>query len=1229
MALQLVLGPSGSGKTHFLYEYALNEAEKNRNINYLIIVPEQFTLSTQKELIRMSKNHGILNVDVLSFNRLAYRIFEEVGFKDITGDALDDMGKNLILRHIAAKNADKLTVFAKNMTKLGYITEVKSQISEFKQYGISPDRVEEMMNLAKDNGKGLLNAKLNDVKILYDAFNEYISDKYITTEEVLERASRVMNKSKKLQKSVVIFDGFTGFTPVQYGFIESLLKITRDIKVSILYEKDENGQKSTYNKEHELFYLGYTTRQKLNLISKNNDIKIEEEIVLGKINGQRYLNGKQINNSIDEIKPMLNHLEKNIFRTESKKFTDGLGPDSEVLEQDVSAQINDKITHDTQKSTKAVGGEIGVFSALQPVDEVTRVAVEIEKLIRLNKNIRYNDIAIATGDMENYIPQFKRVFSLYNIPYFIDKSQPVLLNPFIEFVRSIIDIVKEDYSYNAVLRYLRSPLSGYNSADIDVFDNFILARGIKGISSYLNSFAEKYGSSNKISGQYDLEKLDGIREKLLTDLKDIENLITHDYKKAQKIPTKLVKTVNAAIMRFFEALDIENRLEQLTGIYLNTDVTFEQNHKKEYEKIYSDTIMLFEKMDELLGDEKVTMEEYGQLVDAGFDEIRIGIIPTITDYIQIGDTTRSRFNKIKVLFIVGANDGILPSGGSSNGIISDLEKDFIKSQLEEIEFAPTAREKVYTGQLYMYMLMTKPTDRLYLSYSRLNNKSESIRPSYIIKVLIDMFPNLKVQKDDLSEFDYIFNEKTALNVVSAGIGIGNSKNVEENDISYNKKEEILKYLACKTDISLEKVLDAAFTTGVMKGSDNISKAIANILYGKALIGSVTRLEQYVKCAFKYYLTYGLSIKERELFNFETKDMGNVFHGALEEYAKGLKKQNHKWTDVSEEERARLTHEAVESYVESDDFSVLKSSFRSKYMIERMARIVDRSVDVMTNHLKAGEFNPTGYELSFRTTDNIDSFTFKLSEDEIMKLSGKVDRLDTYETDDKLYIKIIDYKSGNLNLDLIEIYKGLKLQLVTYLNAVKEISENEFRQKGVSKEIIPAGILYYHLDDPIVEGSSKDSDDVIADNIYKQLKMTGLVNSDQETIRLIDKDFESASDIIPVKLNRDKSLSKTSSAVSTEDFDVISKFVNKKIKDIGVSILSGDIKAEPHGVKGIDTTECNYCPYKSVCKFDENAVNSGSYGTTDENNSDFGANAGISKLDDREIIELMKAYKEEI
>ncbi|MGN0252927.1 MAG: PD-(D/E)XK nuclease family protein, partial [Lachnospiraceae bacterium] len=361
MALRLWTGPSGSGKTRFLFDYVLNESEKNPDINYIVIVPEQFTLSTQREFIRLSRNHGILNVDVLSFARLAYKIFEEVGFKDARGNAIDDMGKNLILRHIASKCEDELKIFGGKMDKLGYITEVKSAISEFMQYGISEDKLSEMIDTANNNGKGQLALKLSDMKVLYHEFNSYIDKKYITKEEIITKAARAAHKSGRLKKSVVIFDGFTGFTPVQYSLIESLLQISRDIHVTVLTDTRDN---CAYNTKHELFYLGYKTSNKLKKIAELNNIEILNDFEINESVPRRFLVDKTNNNSGNVTSERLVHLERNLFREYSKPFG-GIDRQSDGM----------------KLPTKAVNEEISVFSALKPMDEVRKVAVEIQKII--------------------------------------------------------------------------------------------------------------------------------------------------------------------------------------------------------------------------------------------------------------------------------------------------------------------------------------------------------------------------------------------------------------------------------------------------------------------------------------------------------------------------------------------------------------------------------------------------------------------------------------------------------------------------------------------------------------------------------------------------------------------------------------------------------------------------------------------------------------------------------
>lgn len=1136
MSLHLLLGPSGSGKTHKLFEYALSEAKKHSDINYYVIVPEQFTLKTQRQLVDMSDCHGILNVDVLSFARLSFRLFEEIGFRETSGVIMDDMGKNLVIRHIAANITDELSYLSDNIKKLGYITEVKSLISEFKQYKISEKEIDKMIACCDESGKTTLSRKLNDVKRLYLQFNSYIRDKYTTTEELLDLAAKEAYKSEKLKKSVILFDGFTGFTPIQYGFIQSLLQISKDVFVTLVTDtRDEVN----YSAEHELFYLTYETENKLRKIADKNSIKTEA-IIFDNPVGKRY----------SEEKNRLIHLEKNIFREYKTPFT-----------------RHDKSTHGTELPTKVVNDEISIISTLSPSEEVMLIAEKIKKSVVFD-GYRYKDIAIVTGDMDTYIPLIQRIFPKYEIPFFSDKKSPVLLNPFVEYIRALIDVITEKWSYEAVFRYLRSSLSGYETCEIDLLENFVLKYGIKGIGMWNVDWKEKYARNFSKMDESEVEIIENLRKKVVDDLYIFQNSITDDDVNGVKKPTKTVNELNALFYGILERNDIQNRLSKLAYDYSITDDTFTVERKIEFEKVYSYTIDLMDKMSELLGNEIISIFEYGELLDAGFDEIRIGLIPGVTDYVQVGDLIRSRFSDIKSLYIVGTNDGVIPTRGNSGGIISDIEKEFLLANSDDLVLSPTSRMQAYTGQLYLYMLMTKPSEELIISFSRLNLSSESIKPSYIIKNIIELFPDTSIIKDDLKDDVYSLD-----NLYSREIRNLSNDNPDIDTLRYFYN------IPGYRDILL-KIFDSKFSAGPVDGADYINNTVAKVLYSFDLNGSASSLEAYAECAYRNFLRNGLTLKEREIFDFKAKDMGNLFHEALEKYSRIICKNKLDWVNINDEDREKYISQAVSSALESGRFDVLYSSFRNKYMINRMERILRRSVNVLTKHLQAGRFNPVDAEVEFSSLDNLKAFNFELSETERMHLTGKIDRIDTFENDNNLYVKIIDYKSGNKQFNLLEIYKGLSLQLVIYLNAAMEMFS-----KKTDKDIIPAGVLYYHVDDPVVDISENMTNEQIEKLIMSELRLKGLVNSDKEIVKLFDSDFDKKSEIIPVKYKANDDLAKESSVASTEEFKIISDFVNMKIKEAGKEILDGRIKAYPVSAKGNDDKKCQYCPYKTSCRYE--------------------------------------------
>lgn len=1144
MSLQLWKGPSGSGKTHNLFKFIIEEADKHPETNYIVLVPEQYTLSTQSELVRLSPKHGILNIDVLSFARLAYRLFEEIGFNDNAGVVLDDMGKNLILRHLAAVHDSEFTVLSKNIKRLGYITEVKSEISEFMQYGISIDKLSEMIEISEKNGKGLLAGKLKDIKVLYDSFKNYIEDKYTTCEEILDRASKAAFDSTILKNSVIVMDGFTGFTPVQYGFIDSLMKLSKDFHATIL---TDTRDVVPYNEEHELFYLGFETENKLKKIAESNQIEILQDNLITDEIPKRYA----INNNSSE---MLIHLERNLFRGYSKRYISNTG--------------------DMKIPTEKVNDGIRVFSALQPDDEARIVASNIHKLVQ-NKGYKYRDIAVVTSDMEMYSPVIKRWFLKYNIPYFIDKSQPLLMNPFIEYLRALFSIINDNFSYQAMFRFLRSPLSTIKTDDIDELENFVLKRGIRGRKAWETDWEEKYGRFYKNERKNDLSSVNEIRKSVMKILSAFVESVKGSNTKGKKVPTISVNTICTELLGFLENNEIQKAIINLTEEYEKTDVNFAIQHAKEYENVYESIITLINRMSELLGDEEVSIEEYTELLDAGFEEIHIGIIPGVTDYVQIGDITRSRFKNIHALFIVGANDGKIPKAESGGGIINEREKELLLNNVSDIKFSPSVREKAYTNRLYLYMLFSKPDESLFLTYSKIKDNGKPARPSYIIKVLYDMFPAVKEESFDEKLYDYVWTRESAMDLVSLNI------------TDYSGIETVLKYLSLDETIArqLETYVNAHFNEDIFKGKDSINSSVAAILYGTALYSSVSKLETYAACAYRYFCQYGLSLKEREIFEFSHMDRGNIFHSVLENYGKMLAAENLSWNEVTEEESMDLIKKSVENTLSSGNFDILYSDFRNRYIVERVFRITKRTVETLTKHIDSGDFIPRNFELAFSSLSNLSSFNFKLSDTERMHLKGKIDRVDTYEDDEKIYVKVIDYKTGEKSFSIAQVYNGLDLQLVVYLNAAKEIIEKENENTG--KEVIPAGILYYNIKDPIVSAESDLSDDQVADLIMKQLKMKGLINEDETVFRHIDKNMENTSTIIPVSLKNDGTHHRYSSVATKEQFDIISQYVNLKIQELGKDIISGKIKAEPHSEKGIDASRCKYCEFTHSCKFINN------------------------------------------
>ena len=1114
MSLRFCFGPSGAGKSHRIYEEIMQRAAEEPGRNFLIIVPDQFTMQTQKDLVIRSDRDGILNIDVLSFGRLSHRILEEVGTKEMP--VLDDTGKSLVLQKVAADLKEQLPAMGSLLHKQGYIHEVKSAISEFMQYGISTQDMDKLITSAQK--RGALAMKLKDLKTLYRGFQDYIRDHFITTEETLDVLRRSLSKSKILKGSVVVFDGFTGFTPIQNRLIQELMRVCAETIVTVTIGVGEDPYKM--DGEQKLFHLSKKTVADLEKLAAEAEVERGEDLFV-KGGPNRFAKA-----------PALHYLEQNLFRYQYEPYAG---------EQQ----------------------EIHMFEALSPREEVHQTALYIRHLIR-EQGMTYRDIAVVIGDLEGYASYVETEFGQLEIPCFLDRTRGIVLNPMIEYIKSALQLYIKDFSYDTVFHFLRSGMADISREEIDELENYVIRTGARGYRTYSRLFTrrteEMQGNAegSEQAEEKTMERLNRIRQQFMDA---VEILHMGSQEKAGDYVSHLYD--------FLEQNQVQQKL-------LNYQQQFEKegdlSRAREYAQIYRLVMDLLDQVYELLGEEEISRQEFADILEAGFGEITVGTIPQNVDRIVVGDMERTRLKQVKVLFFLGVNDGNIPKNASKGGIISDMDREFLIES--GTEMAPSPRQQMYIQRLYLYLNMTKPSEQLYLSYAKVNSEGKGIRPSYLIDTVRKLFPAMSVEyPQNRSRLEQIEGRQEGARYLAEEL----REYVEGTLPEEERQDFYLMYRAYEADaVGRDLLTRAAFRRYRESG---LSRIVARALYGQQLENSVSRLETYAACACRHFLQYGLSLQEREEFGFEASDMGTVYHAVLENFAGKLAESNLTWWDFTEDFAAKAVKESVEAYAATYGETVLYSSARNEYAITRMSRILTRTVLTLQKHLKQGSFQPDDYELSFRFAEDLDSIHVDLSEDEKMHLQGRIDRIDVSEDAEHVYVKVIDYKSGNRKFDLAALYYGLQLQLVVYMNAAMEMES----RKHPDKEIVPAALLYYHIDDPTIETPVELTDEQINEQILAKLRMNGVVNSDPEVVERLDRYMQDKSVVIPVEKKKDGSFSARSGVLSREEMQLISSYVDAKIRSIGREILDGKIAANPYE-KGNEEA-CTYCAYKKVCGFD--------------------------------------------
>ena len=795
--------------------------------------------------------------------------------------------------------------------------------------------------------------------------------------------------------------------------------------------------------------------------------------------------------------------------------------------------------------------ELSLYAAHTPRAEAEAIGREIQRLVR-DEKFRYRDMAVVTGDLDTYGTLLEQVFARLKIPGFTDRKRDVLKNPFVEFLRALLAVIQEDFAYEPVFRLLRSGMAGVSREETDRLENYVIARGIRGFSGWTREWKRPLRGME----EEELQELNRIREKAVKGLPELRKSL-----KDRKADTR---QMTRAVYDHLAGLEMQRQLKDYEERFQEAG---DHSRSREYAQIYGMVMELFDKLVMLLSDCRMPLSEYAELLDAGLSEMKVGLIPAGTDQVVVGDMERSRLKDIKVLFFAGVNEGSVPRQKSRGGILSEMDREILSEQ--ETELAPTSRQEAYIQKFYIYLNLTRPSGRLYLSWSLAGMDGNALRPSWLIAQVQQLFPRAVVRREEDTEYlERLVTPDGSMGELTGALEAVREQKADRGQVT------LLQWYADQKEWQerLGRLMDASCYSSRENG---IGRAVARALYGTLLEGSVTRLEQFAACAYAHFLQYGLGLRERETWGLEAVDMGNVFHGALKYFSDRIEESEYDWFHVPDDRRDEWMEEALERAMEDYADRVLSDRAQDQYVMERVRRIGKRTAWAVLRQLQKGSFVPEETEVSFRNLEQLPSVSILLSEDERMRLQGRIDRIDVCREDGKTYVRIIDYKSGNTRFDLTSIYYGLQLQLVVYLNAAMDTLKN--RQQG---EVHPAGMFYYHIEDPLLDyEESADPEQ----KLLKALAWNGLANGDRRVLELMDREMLTGSDVLPVRLKKDGGYTAASSVADDGQFELLARHVQRKLLEYGERILKGDIRIQPYELG--DEDACRFCSYHSVCGFD--------------------------------------------
>lgn len=788
--------------------------------------------------------------------------------------------------------------------------------------------------------------------------------------------------------------------------------------------------------------------------------------------------------------------------------------------------------------------EVRLHRASGMFSEVEFVASDILRLVR-EQGCRFRDIAVVARNIDDYAATIENVFERYSIPFYLSRRSDILEKPVISLIAGVLDSIAGGYEYEDMFRWLKTGLAGLSDEECDILENYVILWDIHGSmwvreedwSANPDGWSEGFSEEQNAA----LAVINELRRRVSDPLRRL----TQGLKSEEGATGKLT-----VLWRFLEDIHLAEQLSERTD---KLEQLGELQRAGEYSQLWELLCQVMDQFAQTLGEMPIDHEEFGRLMKLILTQYDVGTIPVSLDQVQISQITRNERRQIKYLFLIGCNDHVLPAVQTSTGLLNREDRSLLADQ--GIELAPSGLDLLDIELQNLYAALAQPSEGLCITWPTADLMGNPLRPSFVVGRIKALLTKVEINAES---GDHAYRLSASIPALEMAGG--------------DRGGALWEYFA-GSGRYVSELAAMERAAGMTRG--RLSEQAVESLYGRSYRMSASRIDKINSCHFAYFMQYGLRAKERTGAKFDAAQIGTFLHYVLENVVRKAMERGG-FSELDEGELQALIDEVIRTYMETALPGFEEREARFQYLFRRLGKTVTTIVENAARELRESDFVPMYFELDFSEKGDLPAVSIR-ADDAALTVVGKVDRVDGWLKDGKLYLRVVDYKSGKKAFDLSDVRHGLNIQMLLYLFALQRQGSALFE----GREIVPAGILYFPARDVLINAPRGMEAQKLRAAMDKELRRSGMVLSDPEVLEAMEHGALDNPRFLPLSIGKDGSITK--GVATAEELGKLSRYVDTLLKKIASELRGGNIDADPCGRSENDNA-CTYCEFASACHF---------------------------------------------